>query len=104
MIKYCPIMNFRDEHYEEIFCGEKECAWWDEVRSQCCILTQALAAAGKPSVTPVVFQPNVQTTPAIVPNSSGDWEAPNPYKITCNNSKVTDSYILDFDEGGYKQI
>lgn len=83
MIKICPIMGFRDENYEEILCGEKECAWWDEERGQCCILTQALAATVKPPVTPVIMQPAVTTTPAVTLNNSGDWVNPNSYRIDC---------------------
>ena len=48
MIKHCPIMSGREKSYSEKVCIEKECAWWDEKRSQCCILTQTLAAAADP--------------------------------------------------------
>ena len=93
-------MSFRDEHYEEIFCGEKECAWWDEERGQCCILTQALAAAGKPSVAPVIMQPSVHTTPPITLNSSGDWVNPNPYRVDCeykyNGEHETTNLAADY--------
>ena len=98
MTKTCPIMSFRDKNYEEIFCGEKECAWWDEERGQCCILTQALAAAGKTSgvsrqaeyVYPVM--PNI--TPVIEPNSSGDWIKPNPYRVDCQEEDIDYSQVV----------
>ena len=83
MIKRCPIMSKQNESHSKIYCIEKECAWWDEERGQCCILTQALAAAVKPPVTPVIMQPAVTTTPAVTLNNSGDWVNPNPYRIDC---------------------
>ena len=78
MIKFCPIRNNGND-----YCMTDSCAWWDEEKSQCCILTQVLAATANPPATPVVFQPGIYTTPAVVPNSSGDWVNPNPYTITC---------------------
>lgn len=83
MIKRCPIMSKQTASHSRVFCFENECAFWDEERSQCCILTQALAAADKPPVTPVITQPAVTTTPAVTLNSSGDWVNPNPYRIDC---------------------
>ena len=50
MTKTCPIMSYRKEHYDEMFCQEEECALWDEVGGCCCFKTLALAAAAKPSV------------------------------------------------------
>lgn len=49
MTKCCPIMSGREKFYSEKVCIEKECAFWDEEREQCCIKTMALAAAVKPS-------------------------------------------------------
>lgn len=49
MIKHCPIMSGREKSYSEKICIEKECAFWDEEREQCCIKTMALAVAGKTS-------------------------------------------------------
>jgi hypothetical protein len=90
MIKYCPFMSFRTEKIEGIYCMDDSCALYDEERRQCCMLTQALAAAAKPSVTPVVFQPSVHTAPAVVPNGTGDWVEPNPYTITCETKSEKD--------------
>lgn len=87
MIKYCPIISYQKQYSDERNCMEEACAFWDEERGQCCILTQALAAAAKSPITPVIMQPSVQTTPAAIPNSSGDWVNPHPYTITCHNNK-----------------
>lgn len=51
MIKYCPIRNDGN-----CLCMGKLCAWWDEERDQCCMLTQALAA-GKPHENGGTFGP-----------------------------------------------
>lgn len=83
MTKRCPIISNREKSWGEEDCLKGNCAWWDEERGQCCILTQALAAAGKPPVTPVIMQPAVTTTPAVTLNNSGDWVNPNPYRIDC---------------------
>lgn len=83
MTKTCPIMSYRKDNWNDIFCMEQDCALWDEESGQCCILTQALAVAGKPPVTPVITQPAVTTTPAVTLNSSGDWVNPHPYRIDC---------------------
>jgi hypothetical protein len=85
MTKTCPIMSFRKSEWEEIFCLGEECAFWDEEKEQCCFKTMALAAAGKTydvSRQAEYVYP-INTTPAIVPNSSGDWISPNPYRVDC---------------------
>ena len=82
MTKYCPMMVDGNK-----YCMKEMCAWWDEERSQCCMLTQALAAAGKAPVTPVIMQPAVTTTPTVTLNSSGDWVNPNSYRIDCTLEK-----------------
>lgn len=48
MIKYCPIISYQKKYSDERTCMEEVCAWWDEERGQCCIKTQALAAAADP--------------------------------------------------------
>ena len=83
MTKTCPIMSYRKDNWNDIFCMEQDCALWDEERNQCCILTQALAAAAEPPIIPVIMQPSVHTTPAVIPNSTGDWVKPDPYRIDC---------------------
>ncbi len=104
MIKYCPIMSYQKRYSDERSCMEEVCAFWDEEQGQCCIKTMALVAAGKPSGGSGISKQaeyvySVSPTPAVIPNSSGDWVSPNPYITICNNDK---SYVLDFDEGGYK--
>ena len=47
MIKHCPIMSGREKTYSEKVCIEKECAFWDEEREQCCIKSAMIAVAGK---------------------------------------------------------
>ena len=70
MIKYCPIMSFHQRDYNnEVRCMEDSCAFWDEENCQCCLKTQTLAIAG---CMPYSF-PLVSTSPAIVPNGTGDW-------------------------------
>ena len=103
MLNYCPITSFHNEYKTDTYCAEQKCAWWDEKNSQCCIKTLC-AAAGKPSGESGISKQaeyvySVSPTPAVIPNSSGDWVNPNPYITVCNNDK---SYVLDFDEGGYK--
>lgn len=83
MTKRCPIISNREKSWGEEDCLKGNCALWDEERGQCCILTQALAAAGKSPATPVIMQPAVTTTPAVTLNNSGDWVNPNPYRIDC---------------------
>lgn len=87
MTKSCPFMSYRGAEYEEIFCIGEECALYDDENCQCCFKTQALAAAAKPPVTPVMFQPGVCISPAAVPNGTGDWVDPNPYRIDCSLDK-----------------
>ena len=78
MTKTCPIMSFRKSEWEEIFCLGEECAFWDEERGQCCLKTQALAAAGTPSNVSRQAE-YVYPTFTTTPNNSGD----NPYRIDC---------------------
>lgn len=47
MIKFCPIMSFRHEDDDGIYCRMDECALWNEEKGQCCIKTMALAATVK---------------------------------------------------------
>ena len=94
MTKRCPIMSKQNESHSKIYCFENECAFWDEEREQCCILTQALAAEGKAPVTPVIMQPAVTTTPAVVPNGTGDWVDPNPYRINCSEKYEEDQVVF----------
>ena len=90
MTKTCPIMSFRKPEWEEIFCLGEECAFWDEEKEQCCLKTQALAAP----VNPVVSFPSVSTSPAIIPNSSGDWVNHNPYRIDCQEEDIDYSQVV----------
>jgi hypothetical protein len=70
MTKTCPIMSYRDKYYNDVFCKEEECAFWDESKSQCCMKTQALATAA-----PVSHSfPLISTSPAMVPDGTGDWK------------------------------
>ena len=92
MIKYCPIISYQKQYSDERNCMEEACAFWDEERGQCCILTQALAAAGKPSGEPNISRQaeyvyGITTSPAVVPNNSGDWVNPTPYRIDCSLEK-----------------
>ena len=60
----CPLMS-RQYNYDLVYCKGDECAWYDEKREQCCIQTQALAAARfadynapyKVSLTPATVNP-----------------------------------------------
>lgn len=79
MIKYCPIMSYRDNNMAGIHCLEENCGMWDKEREQCCILTQAIAAAGKPTVAAVPGQ--VLPFPVMTPQSTGDWALSNPYRV-----------------------
>lgn len=86
MIKYCPITSGRGNTYSYKVCEKEKCAFWDEEKKQCCIKTMALAAADKPN------------------GGAGNGTA-QAYYIPPSSyctSKVSDSYVLDFDEGGYK--
>lgn len=44
---YCPIMSYQKQHYDKVYCIEKDCAFWDEERGQCCIKSLVIAVAGK---------------------------------------------------------
>ena len=79
MIKYCRFMSFGSENIEGIYCMDDSCALYDEENFQCCLKTQALAAAAKPPVTPVVLQPSV----SVIPNGTGDWKENNLYHTVC---------------------
>ena len=83
MIKYCPFMNYRKQYHDEIYCMEETCGLWDEERNQCCLKTQALAAAANPPTTPVILQPS----PAAVPDASGDWIKPDSGKSNYAETK-----------------
>lgn len=48
MIKYCPIMSFRQQSSDGIYCMGISCELWDEIGNQCCLKTQALAAVADP--------------------------------------------------------
>lgn len=95
MLKHCPFMSFRSA-YEEIYCIEEKCGLWDEERNQCCLKTQALAAAAKPSVEtkPIYFDighPPLQDpnyTPPHNTNGTG-----NPYRIEGSSVCNTDDMI-----------
>ena len=83
MIKYCPFMSYRPGNVGGIYCIDDSCALYDEENCQCCFKTQALAAAAKPPITPIIMQPSVQTTPAVKPNGTGDWKENNLYRTDC---------------------
>ena len=85
MTKSCPIMSFRDEHYEEIFCGEKECAFWDEKREQCCIKTMALATAADPL-------DKIREQAAYIPVRPTTGQKPQEYGY---NNKTGDPNLVD---------
>jgi hypothetical protein len=91
---FCPFMSYQTQYDYEAHCFEKECGLWDKEKEQCCFKTMALAATAKPSVTPVVFQPSVHTTPAVVPNGTGDWVDPNPYRINCSEEYEQDQVVF----------
>ena len=84
---YCPLMSYRAQDGEGIYCMDDSCALYDEERGQCCLKTQALAAARNASSVPrqaeYVYPVMPNITPVIEPNSSGDWVRPNPYRIDC---------------------
>lgn len=91
MIKYCPIMSFQKEYNNEERCMDEACAFWDEERGQCCLKSAALAVADKktggfnPPASDFAVFPPVSISPAHIPNSSGDWIDPHPYRINCND-------------------
>ena len=37
----CPIMSFQKKSDNEIYCKEKECAWWNKNCGKCGIVTLA---------------------------------------------------------------
>lgn len=92
-VKYCPIMSYQKQYHDEMYCMENDCAFWDEEKGQCCIKTMALAAAAKPSGSSnsIPMQAEyvypISTTPAVLPNSSGDWNPPH-YTITCDLGEI----------------
>lgn len=85
----CPIISYQKEYLSRMECIEEACAFWDKERGQCCIKTMALAIPGKkssgsnsiPMQAEYVYP--ISTTPAVIPNSSGDWNPPQ-YTITCD--------------------
>lgn len=91
MTKYCPIMSYQKQYSDERNCMEEVCAFWDEERGQCCLKSAALAVAGKksggfnPPASDFAVFPPVSISPAHIPNSSGDWIDPHPYRINCND-------------------
>lgn len=92
MIKRCPIMSKQTESHSKVYCFGNECALWDEAREQCCILTQALAAVGKPSGRPNISQQaeyvySITPAPVVAPNNSSDWIKLNPCRIDCSLEK-----------------
>ena len=95
MIKRCPIMSKQNESLSKIYCFEKECAFWDEEREQCCIKSLVIAIAGKKDggASDISLQAEyvypISTTPVVSPNSSGNPINPNPYTITCNLGEIT---------------
>ena len=50
MTKYCPIISYRKNNWDNIFCMGQECALWDEKREQCCFKTQALAEVSRQKI------------------------------------------------------
>ena len=93
MIKYCPIMSFRHEDADGIYCRTDECAWWDEEKGQCCFKTMALAAPVKSNGDGGTFGPlnqYIQATPAVIPQGS-TGEAPyHPPYVYCNAQDIED--------------
>lgn len=87
MTKRCPIMSKQNESQSKIYCFENECAFWDEEMKMCCIKSAMIAVAGNKDG-----------------GSSSTAQAyyipPSSYCCASSNEK---SYVLDFDEGGYKQ-
>lgn len=101
MIKYCPIMSFQKEYHSEEKCMEDSCGMWDEERNQCCFKTQALAAAAKPPVTPVIIQPDhpplgdPDASPKEIHyNRTNDWIDPMPCKIINQSNKMSVSEFV----------
>ena len=45
---YCPIMSYKNQNYNKIYCIEETCAFWNEEMKMCCIKS-AMIAAAKPS-------------------------------------------------------
>lgn len=95
MIKNCPFISYQIS-IGSVYCMENECSLWDEKRNQCCILTQALAAADKPSeeTKPIYFDighPPLEDPDYVSPRSLNG--AGNPYRIegssTCNTDDIT---------------
>lgn len=92
---YCPIMSYRKQDYDKIYCIEEACAFWDEERGQCCIKSLVIAVAGKKDdgASDISLQAEyvypISTTPVVSPNSSGNPINPNPYTITCNLGEIT---------------
>ena len=92
-VKYCPIMSYQKQYHDEMYCMENDCAFWDEEKGQCCIKTMALAAAAKPAggSNTIPMQAEyvypISATPAVLPNSSGDWNPPH-YTITCDLGEI----------------
>lgn len=86
---FCPITSYQKQYQTGTECMEEACAFWDEESGQCCIKTMALAAAGKPSEgsSHAEYVYDITTSPAVVPNNSGDWVNPNPYRIDCSLEK-----------------
>lgn len=92
MTKCCPIMSYRKDNWNNIYCSEKECAWWDEAKEQCCLKSAALAVAGKksggPGSIPLQAEYVYASPPPHIPNSTGDWVNPHPYTITCDLGEI----------------
>lgn len=44
---YCPIMSYQKQHYNKVYCIEKDCAFWDDEMNMCCIKSAAIAVVGK---------------------------------------------------------
>ena len=65
MIIFCPIMSFRHEDDDGIYCRTDECAFWDKKRGQCCIKTMTLAAAKSSGKTGSTTQASYCQTNAV---------------------------------------
>ena len=89
MIKHCPIMSGREKSYSEKVCIEKECAFWDEEREQCCIKSAALAVAGKTSDD---SSPTAQAY-YIPPSSYCQTNAVSDTKVHFKPPAIDTSYI-----------
>lgn len=46
---YCPIMSYKKQNYDKIYCIEETCAFWNEEMKMCCIKSAMIAAAAKPA-------------------------------------------------------